>query len=83
MQIDGPKSLALALSRPGKTLVLATDYGGGGEYSLRLDTCMLGLKETLSAKDAETGESLPIIEGRVRFSLKKHDFRMVVVTEKN
>lgn len=37
-----------------------------------------GLRGPFAAKDAETGESLPVAEGKIRVTLKKHDFRMVI-----
>jgi len=78
--VEGPKNLSLVLSRAGKALVFVTDYSGtGGECSLAVDKKALGLKNGLIAKDAETGESLPASDGKVRFPIKQHDFRMVVI----
>ncbi|MBI3922605.1 MAG: hypothetical protein HY318_14375 [Armatimonadetes bacterium] len=79
VQVGGLQAKALVLSRPAKALVLVTDFAEGGEGTFTVDTKRLGLKGSFEAKDAETGEPLPVEQGKVRFALKKHDFRMVVV----
>jgi len=86
VRIEGVDVKVLVLSRPGKALFLVTDFGGGryrlgggGECALSPDVGRLGLKAGFTAKDAETGEALPVKDGKVAFALAKHDFRLVVV----
>lgn len=80
LRIEGPENKALVVSRPAKTLILVTDYSDtGGDFSLLPDVNKLGLKGSFTAKDAETGEALPVTGGKVLFPLKKHDFRMIVL----
>jgi hypothetical protein len=79
IHVEGVDAKALVLSRPGKALVLVTDFGNGGDCTLTVDTQRLGLKNEFTAQDAETGEALPVADGKVQFALKKHDFRIVVV----
>jgi hypothetical protein len=79
VNIEGVDAKALVLNRPNKALVLVTDFGGGGECVLKPDAAKLGLKNVTSAKDAETGETLPVTSGTVKFALGKHDCRMVVM----
>ena len=60
-------------------MVIVTDFGDGGHITMTVDPKALGLRPVFSAKDAETSQPLTVIERQVRFNLKKHDFRMVIL----
>ena len=79
VSVTGIDAKTIAMSRGGKALVVVTDYGGGGECTVRLDCAELGIAPTAKARDFETGEP---IEGDarqgLRFALKKHDFKALL-----
>jgi hypothetical protein len=78
-QISGETS-SLLLSKAGSTLLVVCDYGEGGDFKVRLDAGVLGLKGKLSAKDAESGATLAVsTNGEISFNLKKHDFKVIEI----
>jgi hypothetical protein len=78
-KISGETS-SLLLSKPGSTLLIVCDYGDGGDYKVKLDAGVLGLKGKLTAKDAESGAALAVSPaGEIAFNLKKHDFKVIEV----
>ncbi|MBI4025290.1 MAG: hypothetical protein HY360_09945 [Verrucomicrobia bacterium] len=79
VRVEGADVATLVMSKPGSAMIVACDYANGGNLTLTLDAKSLGLKSGFAAKDAETGEALPVTDGKVTFALKKHDFRMVVL----
>lgn len=80
VSIEGPPSKALVLGRAGKVLVLVTDWShSGGGFTLAPDRQKLGLKINFTARDAETGDALKVTGDRIRLSIPKHDFRMVII----
>ncbi len=79
VRVDGTDATTLVVSKPGSAMIVVCDYANGGSPTLYVDTKALGLKADFAAKDAETGEALPVAEGKVTFALKTHDFRMVVL----
>ena len=75
--VQGPGCAALAMARGGEALVVVSDWSEGGEYELAPDCAALGTPQGFSACDFETGAPLRVEDGRVRLSLKKHDFAVV------
>ncbi len=79
LSIEGCDARGIVIVKGPRAVVVATDYGEGGECELRLDLAKLGLPATVKAADLETGEALAGDgRGAVRFPLKKHDFRAVL-----
>ncbi len=79
LRVDGVTAKAIVMVNNGRTLVIVTDYGTGGDCRLTLDLPALGLPAPTAASDLETGQAVPLAgPGEVRFPLKKHDFRTVV-----
>ena len=75
--VKGPGCAALAMARGGEALVVVSDWSEGGEYELAPDCAALGTPQGFSACDFETGAPLRVQDGRVRLSLRKHDFAIL------
>nr|MBA3846866.1 hypothetical protein [Planctomycetota bacterium] len=69
--------LASAWLRPGAALIVAVNTGGAAE--VELDLRALGL-DARFARDAETKAALPVLDGRVRATIARHDYRHILVT---
>jgi len=68
----------LALVKGNRALAVVTDYGEGGECEVKLDLKGLGLTREVNASDFETSKEIERVEpGVFRFTLKKHDFRIL------
>lgn len=79
LQISGVNAKALLLLRGNKALAIVTDYGEGGKATVQLDLTRLKLPATIKPRDLESGEALERpAPGAAAFSLKKHDFRVVI-----
>jgi hypothetical protein len=78
LKATGGDLKGIVLAREGRAIVIATDYGDGGACELELDLRAVGLPDTVKAANLETGEPMEGSGGRVRFDLKKHDFRAVL-----
>jgi hypothetical protein len=77
--ITGGNAKALVLARGGKTMAIVTDFGEGGVVRLKPDAKTLGLPADFSARDAESGETLTVEKGEAAVTLRRHDFRMVIM----
>lgn len=78
--VEGVRACTLALAKGGAAVVVVTDYGGGGTARVTLDRAALGFKAEAAAVDLETGEAIErAAPGVFRFTLKKHDFRILRV----
>lgn len=77
--VTGTDAATLVLSKPDAALVVVCDYGNGGNLTLNLDRKALALPKQIKASDLETGKPLDVADGAVRFELKKHDFKMILV----
>jgi hypothetical protein len=76
--VSRPDAVALVVTKPGSALVLACDYGAGGEATLALDLARLGMRGPLRATDTESNAPLDVsADSRVQCPLKKHDFRLI------
>ncbi|NMA21586.1 MAG: hypothetical protein GX927_13515 [Lentisphaerae bacterium] len=64
-EIDGPDHSSIALVKPGKTLLMICDYGGGGEY--RIATAA-------QATDMESGKVSNSRNGILSVSINNHDY---------
>jgi hypothetical protein len=71
----------LIVTKPGSAMVVVCDYGSGDDLLVTLDPQRLGISGELSALDVETGGILETVGDRtVKFSLKKHDFKVLRVS---
>lgn len=68
----------LVATKPGSALVVVCDYGEGGPVRVKPDRRRLGIAGELTARNAETGEALPVdADGAALLELKKHDFAIL------
>ena len=79
VSVRGGNVKPLALSRPGKAMILITDFGNGGDLTVTPDLKAMGLKSAFTAKDAQIGASLPLAGNKVTFPLARRDFRMIAL----
>ena len=80
VESQGVDARTLAMARDHSALVVVTDYGEGGDCEVRLDLKTLDLKPDAKASDLETGEAVERVEeGVFRFTLKKHDYKVLHV----
>ncbi|MBI4028509.1 MAG: hypothetical protein HY360_26215 [Verrucomicrobia bacterium] len=77
--ITGGNAKALVLARGGKAMAIVTDFGEGGVVRLKPDAKTLGLPADFSVRDAESGEALTVEKGEAAATLRRHDFRMVIM----
>lgn len=70
LEIAGPENSAIALVKNGKTMLIVCDYGGGGEYRV---------KTAGNAINLENGVKLKSVGGEIPFTLKKHDYIMMII----
>lgn len=70
LKITGPENSAIALVKNGKTLLMVCDYGGGGEYRV---------KSAGKAVNLESGEPVKSANSEIVFTLKKHDYILMVI----
>ena len=81
VRVQGTEAVTLVLSKPGRALVVVADYADGADpATMIIDRQRLGLGEKLTATDMETEEKLGVTDdGRIAFTLRRHDFRLVLV----
>lgn len=79
LQIEGADARGIVLVNGPRAIAIVTDYGEGGQCTMALDLEAVGLPDTVSPTDFETGEALAgHAPGQATFPLKKHDFRAVL-----
>ena len=76
--IAGGETSALAFAHGGRAVVVVSDWSGGAEYSIAPDAKALGIKSGFRARNAETGEEIAVSDGRVKVTLGKYDYAVVV-----
>lgn len=69
---------AIVMKAKGKILCVITDFGNGGETALSLKKTLLG-DATYTARDAESGKAIDWDGESLGFSLKKHDFKIILL----
>jgi hypothetical protein len=79
VRVEGGDTKTLVLSRAGKAMVVITDFGNGGEISMKVDTKKLGIGPDFTAQDTQSKETISVKDGQLSFPIKKHDFRMIVM----
>ena len=80
MLVRGDKTSSIVVSKPGRALVVVSDWGNGGTIRLRPDLAVLHLPGRLTATNAETGKPVPVAaDGIVEFPLKRFDFKMLLL----
>jgi hypothetical protein len=78
LKTSGAPAKTLALARGGKAMIVVASCGPEGEVALDLDLKTLGLPESASARNAETGAAIrSAAPGRYAFPLARHDFCVV------
>ena len=78
--IAGGDNAALAMAKDGgEAVIVVSDWDKGGDYIVRPDAAALGLKDSFTAYDLETGKDLPVVDGAVRIKLSKMDYVMIVL----
>ncbi|NSW57764.1 MAG: hypothetical protein HPY44_17285 [Armatimonadetes bacterium] len=78
LQTEGADVRGIVLVNGQKAIAIVTDYGEGGDCRLKLDLKAIGLPETVTATNFETGKAMDGARGEARFKMKKHDFRAVL-----
>jgi hypothetical protein len=78
VQLSGDTS-SIVVSKPGQVLLIVCDWGGGGDIQVKLDRKALALNGALKATDAESGQPLPMADNVISFTLKKHDFKVILI----
>ncbi len=79
LTIEGADARGIVLVTGDRAICVVTDYGEGGDCTIALDLDAVGLPDTISPKDFETGEALTSnAPGTAGFPLKRHDFKAVL-----
>ncbi len=73
---------ALVLRHQGHLLCIVSDFGNGGDTALTLPPSLTG-GHSFRVRDAESGEAIPFDRGELRFPLKKHDFKIVLMEKES
>ena len=83
LTVAGVDAAWIAFENKDTIAVLVTDYGGGGEARLTLDTKRLGLSTDFQAVNWENpSESWTATDGTLRVpGITKHDFRLLVIAK--
>ena len=76
-----PDVRCLLVRRPGKLMLVATDFGNGGPVSIALDLKALGIKGSPSGVNVETKQMVRMEQGTLKLDLKKHDFNLLLIQE--
>jgi hypothetical protein len=80
VRVDGIRACTIAMACGKAAIVVVTDYSDGGPCRVSLDLKQLGLRTEARAVDLETGQPVEsAAPGTFRFSIKKHDFRILRV----
>ncbi len=70
----------LVVSKPGSAMVVVSDYGDGGDVLLTLDRKLFEADGPIAATDMESKQPAEVTaDGKVKVSLKKHDFKIVLL----
>jgi len=78
--VTGTEAKTIALSRGGKAVVVVTDYGDGGDCTVKLEAAKLGVPTAAKATDLETGKAITgDLANGFTFALKKNDFGVLLV----
>lgn len=74
----------IVYSVPGKEAVFAVvSYADGdSDVDLSVDAAALGFRNGFRVADTETGAEVPVVDGHLRFPLKKHDIRICRILAK-
>jgi hypothetical protein len=78
--VSGTDATTLVCRKPGRAMIVVSDWANGGRVTLNLKLAALGLSGALKATDLENNQPLEATDdGKVGFDLKKHDFKLVLV----
>jgi len=83
IKIMGLENSSLVLKKENTILIVVCDYSGGGNGSIELESKELGLGKNLITRNLETGKSLEVDNGKIKFELKKHDYIIILLKNKN
>lgn len=70
-------SIAMRHKVKNEVLITVSDWAKGGTVTVKPDAATLGLKAGFKAYDFETGAEIPVKDGAVAVTLKKHDFAII------
>lgn len=73
VRISGDTS-SILLSKKDGAILIVCDYGGGGNFTAKLDLRKIGLPNKLTALNMETGAPVKMEGDTLSFELKKYDF---------
>lgn len=76
--ISGGETAALLLSNKGELLLIITDYGAGGKFTLKFNRSVSGMKPAGAFFNGETNEKIPGTPDALSVNLKKHDFIVII-----
>jgi len=79
--VAGIESSSIVHRGRGRTFVTVADWGEGGAASVTLDSAALRLSPDFRAVDSETGEAVPRSGNTLTFTLKKHDYKTIVIED--
>jgi len=78
VKVEGADTRTLVISRNGRAIVAATDYGEGGTCDLTVQLGVLGLSDAAKATNFETGAPMErTAAGSFRFTIDKHDLKVI------
>ena len=84
VRVEGSEAATLVASKPDAAIIVVCDYSTGPDSERALDISKLGISGKIGAKDLENDQMLPVgVEGKIRFMLKKHDFKVILIQKEN
>ena len=81
LEIHGISSSSILHQGRDRSLLVVTDWGGGGPVSVRIGTPARSLTGGVTATDFETGEACEVRGNTLVFTLKRHDHKIVLLTK--
>jgi hypothetical protein len=84
VKISGPDNSSLVMDKKDGAMIMVCDYskkGGNNAYSVKPDLSKLGLSNNFNAFNLETGKQLQVINGAIKFKLKRHDLIIIKINK--
>ncbi len=84
IEITGPDNSSLVMKKKDGVMIIVCDYSAKGEnkgYSIKPDLKELGLSNNFTASNMEISEKLEVKNGKINFTLKRHDFIIIKVSK--
>ena len=80
IRVEGIESSSIVHCGSRKTFLIVTDWGAGGQARVEVDLDTLGLAPAFRVQDFESNEPVACSGNTITFSLKKHDYRTLVLS---